>query len=508
MPALAIAMGPACGALSVGLAYRASVLVVSRRNIALGVSLLFAFMSPLFPYSTSVAHYSHVYLTCVVALIAYVGLRMVRRAVRRRDAVLLALALVVAIAHRAPAALYSLLAVPAFFGASSARARITIALGTAVGVLLGVGVTASLYRYLYGTWIALPQGPHYVHLAHAHPWLLLFGVHGGFFFWMPAAWLAVLGLVQGLVRRPLRGFALASLVTAFVEVLVSASPLDWHGNWSLGARRLLPLTPLVILFASIGVDAMIAKLPSRWPALRPAITRSLAAVMIVLVLVNNIPASTTIRGDRELSQRELYGALSPLRALWSVVDDWGLDLALLPAEAYFVWRYGLPSRVYRDALEPRYRRQYRDLSFSDTVLDLRSERAARLTTGAWALGRGLALNDVPSRLLFTAEWPFATHVRLLVSNVEAVEIEVSMRDAFHRLEPLGRVPVSVPLAGESQWVEVELPKGAFSSGINEVVLATRGGHANLAAIGFDDRTLRVPHGEVTRDGPERVTRAW
>ena len=385
MTALTILTGPLCGALSIRLAYRSARLLVSS-PVAAFTALLFAFTSPLFPYSTSAAHYSHVYLTCTVSALTYVSLRTVVAGPRPRDWLWVGGAIAIAVLHRLPAALYAaipLAALPALV--RDRRPPWRLATATSIGAVVGVALTSALYKHLYGNWFAIPQGPYYVHLSHAHPWLLLFGVHGGFFFWMPAAWLVVPGLVLALRRARLRLFALGCVGTAVAELLVSSAPLDWHGNWSLGARRLLPLLPFVIVFSSLAVERSCAH-ARRY--LSPRFLRPAAVLVVVVTLVNNVPASTTIRGDRELSQRELYGALSPLRPLWSALDAAGLDVALLPAELYFGLRYGLPARSYRI-------RHHASLSspLSEPRVHGRRARSTRSFDGRHDLRRAL----VPSR---------------------------------------------------------------------------------------------------------------
>jgi hypothetical protein len=496
MTALTILAGPVCGALTVWLAYRTARLVVSPVAAAFS-SLLFAFTSPLFPYSTSVAHYSHVYLTCAVAALTYLSFRIVLRGPRPRDGLWIAAAVAVAILHRTPAAAYALVAVPAFVSAAGRGNRLRIGIGVASGVALGFALTCALYLYLYGKAMALPQGPDYVHPAHAHPWLLLFGVHGGFFFWMPVAWLAVAGVPLALARHPrLRWLTIFCLLASLAEIAVSSAPLDWHGNWSLGARRLLPLTPFVIVFSSLVVERAVAAVPSRW-------SRPVAAAIVVMVLVNNIPASTTIRGDKELSQAELYGALSPLRPLWSALDGIGIDVALMPAEVYFALRYGLPTRSYREVLKPRYRRRYRDLVFSDIEIDLRDPGAAEIVSGGRWSDRGMEVTDRESHLVFASEWPFATHLRLLVSGDPGTHrLSVAVGHGFGGRTDAGTVPLALTEGEPSTWVELALPPDAFDSGIDDWTFRTDGARLVVSVLALEDRTPRTPFGSM---GPARST---
>jgi hypothetical protein len=442
-----------------------------------------------------------VYLTCTVAALTYLSFRIVLRGCRPRDAVWIAAAIAVAILHRAPAAAYALVVVPALFPPVRRGIRMRIAIAIASGVALGLALTCALYLHLYGKAMALPQGPDYVHLGHAHPWLLLFGVHGGFFFWMPAAWLGVAGVLLSLARYPhLRGLTISCLLASLAEIAVSSAPLDWHGNWSLGARRLLPLTPFLIVFSSLVLERARAAIPPRW-------SRPVAAAIVILVLVNNIPASTTIRGDKELSQAELYGAWSPLRPLWSALDGIGVDVALVPAEVTFAIRYGLPTRSYREVLKPRYHRGYRDLVFSDTEIDLREPRAAQtMSSGRWS-DRGMEVTDRESHLVFASEWPFATHVRLLVSGDRGPHrLSVALGHGLAGRTDAGTVALALTEGEPPTWVELALPPDAFDSGIDDWTFRTDGGRLIVSVLALDDRTPRTPYGESSTVPGE--TLAW
>ena len=475
--ALTMLAGPIGGALAVWFAFRAAQLFVAPKPAAMA-ALLFAFSSPLFPYATSVAHYSHVYLTFLVAVVTYVALRSVARAPGRWDWLIYAVVMMIAVLHRLPAALYVVIPAAAFVALfRRGRAPWGSLVGAGVGCAGGIALTCAIYKYLYGTWIALPQGPDYVHLDHAHPWLLLFGVHGGFFFWMPAAWLAVFGAVRAWRTRPrMRWMLLAMLAAASAEVLVSSAPLDWHGNWSLGARRLVPLTPFVIVLAAHALEGAGAFLRRR---LGPVGVLSGAVVLLVLVLVNNIPAATTIRGDQELSQKKLYGALSPLRPVWGALDDAGVDAALLPAELVFAARYRLSPRAYRTVVKPWFHRDFLTLESADTEL-----------------ATALSLSpEHDGRIVTSTEWPFATHVRLRVANAEPVRLIMESGRMFG-WRRIGEV--TLPASREPQWAELAIPAGTYDSGINEWRFRTEGGHAEITRVKLDDRTPRVPHGIVRR----------
>jgi hypothetical protein len=490
MTALAILTGPLCAALTVWLAFKAARLLVPE-SVAAVTALVFAFSSPLFPYATSVAHYSHVYLAFSVAVLTYVSIRIALVGEQPRDALWLALAIAVSALNRLPAMLYVIVPLAALAPGvirrrTVSRSVIAIALGTAVGI----GLTGLLYKYLYGKWVAVPQGPVYVHLTHAHPLLVLFGVHGGFFFWMPLAWLIVPGFALAARQSRIRLVTVACIAASVVETLVSSSSLDWSAHWTLGARRLLPLMPFVVVFSAVAADPIALYLRKRVSERARYIG---AAVVIALVLVNNIPAATIVRGDVEFSQRELYGAWSPFRPVWKALDDAGIDVALLPAELYFTARYGLPMRSYREAITPRYRRGHRDLLFfPNAEIDLREAWAANLIWGAAWSRRGAEVTEKEAHVVFAAEWPYATHVKLLVSSPINARLDMAIGGAFGARQAVGSAIVTA--GGEPMWVELELPPKSFDSGIDEWIFRTEGGTVLLSNIEILDRQPLTPYG--------------
>jgi hypothetical protein len=319
--------------------------------------------------------------------------------------------------------------------------------------------------------------------------LLLFGVHGGFFFWLPVAWLAGIGLVLAARDDHLSSLALGAFVVAAAEIFVSSAPVDYHGNWSIGARRLLPLTPSIIAFTALALGRALEHTPVDPRSRR---TRLTAAAVVLLALVNGIPAATLLRGDVPLTQTELYGAWSPLRPFWRLVDHLGIDLALAPAQAVFVARYGLSPKAYREALTPRYVRDWRSLTFAARDLDLTQPWAAACSTRATPSARGLWVGGpthAGATLVFTAEWPFATHARFRIHAPSAGTLAVRANTFWGASSAFEEVRYP---QGDSD-VEVEIPAGAFDSGLCAWVLDASSELA-VERIVIEDRTPRVPHG--------------
>lgn len=506
--ALVFLVGPASGAITIWFSYQAARRLVPAR-IAAFTALLFAFSSPLFAYSSSIAHYSHVYLAATTAALAYVSVRMATSGLRRSDGLWLGALMALVVAHRLPSIVFGAIPLAAIAarandkGARALAARNVV--GLAIGSLIGVLSTGLVYHYLYGRWFAIPQGPDFMHLTHAHPWLVLFGVHGGLFFWTPATWLAVGGLVVAARRTDSRWLTLGVCVTAVMENFVSSAALDWYGGWTLGARRLVPLVPFFVIYGALAIEAAHGWIRRRsWSGwlsrLRePTTLRWLAGIALASALANGIHASLLVSGDRAVTQRDLYGAWSPLRPLWSWLDELGIDPAILPAEAYFVLRHRLPPTSYREALVPRYRRRYRNLVFVDPELDLTNPSWAKLTRGGEWSPEGIRVSKGEAHLVFTAEWPFATHVRIRVEPTQGGTLELRADRLFGDVA-IGTV--DVPATTHPIDFELPLPPGTFDSGINDWGFRA-GGDLVVSKIVLEDRTPRIPYG-VRSPGSTRV----
>lgn len=488
-----ILTGPLLGAAAVLLSY-----LVARRFVSSGIALfsalLFAFSSPLFPYSTSVAHYSHVYLTFAVAALVLATLRAEEAPSPRRWALVGVLACV-CVLSRLPAAIYLLFPGIAALRAIRAKGGGPIGLVLlAAGTIVGFALTALVYVLLYGTVFAIPQGEHYLQLARPHPLMLLFGVHGGFFFWTPFAWLAVLGLVPAARRKDTRVLGVALLASALLEIYLSSAPLEVYAGWSIGARRLLPLFAPLVLFSALLLAWAKEKLAARVPAALRARSSILAGVLVGAVLVNNVPVATLFRGDVAYPQAVIYGAgWSPF---WAFVDEHVGDVAILPAEIFFSIRYGLPISSYREGIRHRYIRKYRTLAYRDSVLVMSEPWVDRVSEGLTRSSRGATMTGRRARLVFCAEWPYATHITVRVTSDGPARLDLTIAKVFGS-NAIGHADVE---AGEHLAYVLEVPAGAFDSGMLEMIFEKDGdAKLTIESIALEDR---VPRRAIEPERPD------
>jgi hypothetical protein len=484
-----IMVGPLLGATTALLAYR-----VARRfassGAALLVALVFAFSSPLFPYSTSVAHYSHVYLAFSVAALIAATLAAEDAPRSRGRWAIVGILSCVCVLNRLHAAIYllgpGLVALRAWW---RDRRNPVGLVAVGLGAVAGVALTAWVYKLLYATWFKIPMGEHYIQFSRPHPLMLLFGVQGGFFFWMPVAWLAVLGVVRAVRDPASRLWAIALGVSSLLEIYLSSAPVEVYGGWSIGARRLLPLYAPLVFFGVHGL-AVLAPLAARIPKGLRVRSNLVAGTIVGAFVVNNVPVSTIFRGDVAYSQAVLYGAgYSPF---WSFMDRHVGDVAILPAELFFAARYRLPVASYRDGITHRYQRNWKTLAFWEDEISLASPWVANVSEGLSPAPGGVRLAGARARLVFCAEWPFATHVHFTTTAAVRTSLRLRIRKVFGTSFE-GAVDVE---PGLHRQTTLDLPPDAFDSGMLEIVFERVTGGAPedlvLESIRFEDRTPRVP----------------
>ena len=152
--------------------------------------------------------------------------------------------------------------------------RVAVLAILVAGVGLGALPTLLVYKYLYGTYLAIPQGRYYLDLQQSHPWLLLFAPHGGLFYYTPGVWLSLTGALLLGRQRWQRPLLTALLVASGLVIWVAAAPLDWHAAGTFGARRLVVLVPWLVLLAAPAMQRL-----GEWLTARPAAAVSVAVTL-------------------------------------------------------------------------------------------------------------------------------------------------------------------------------------------------------------------------------------
>jgi hypothetical protein len=481
-------VAPFLGAFTVWMLYR-----IGRRHAGDGVAGLSAGLlgmgTPLLANAAISVSYSHVYDAFWAAIAILAAVRASERPSLARWS-LAGIAVGVNLLQRPVSALYGVVPLAlAIAGAPAPRLRSLLApsLALAFGVVLfGVIPQALVYKYLYGHyWVGAPHGHFYMQYGHAHPWLLLFAPHGGLFFHSPVVWLAVPGVVIGLRHAPTRVLMASLLVAAAATVWLSSAALDWDASWTIGARRLTSLVALLAAPMAIALSKI-----ERWLRARPAraatalALASCSAVAIAGAGTTSAVASGVVPGEAGASQADLYGGGARVVGGW--VDRFG-DLAVLPAELMFHLRYGLPMNAFRAAAEPTYDRNYRTMDRPDKDLDLRAHLAQ--LTGLEKRGDDLVMTGTRATFVFTATWPFATHVIVKARATPDNQLRVGRRMLT------GTVWYGAASFGPDVQVEkYAVPASGFDSGLLELVFerAETGGTVAIQSIRIEDSAQYGP----------------
>ena len=97
----------------------------------------------------------------------------------------------------------------------------------------------AVWRYLYGSWVAVPQGTSFFQLLEPHLFEFLLAGHHGLFIIHPLLILSVIGIILALVHRQYLLITLSAVVVLSLQVYINAGLIDWHGSGSFGARRMI-----------------------------------------------------------------------------------------------------------------------------------------------------------------------------------------------------------------------------------------------------------------------------
>lgn len=482
---LALASAVVLGALAIGLSYLAA-LRFANRTISAVAALLFGVASQLPVYVAMFPSHSHVYQCFACALLLWLTLRATESE-RLRAWLPVGLATFVATSQRLPDACLVLIPLALLVvSRRSRRFRIQAALVVLSGVLLASLVTLGIYRYSYGSPFVMPQGRNYLHLAHAHPLLALFAPHGGLFYTTPVAYLGVAGLFLAARARSTRVFALSAGLAFALSLWISSAALDWHGKGTFGARRLVVLIPVLVVFSAVALRR-----------LGPFVRRHASALAaIALMVVFGAPVVGSVfaieRGELpvERSSRQAVQYGHGVRAVWGFFDERVGDLAILPAEVVYSLRYWLPPRTFHAATTDKfYRRSYHTLAWEPNVVDFADATLLGASRGFVPEVGGVRLAKDRASAVFAAGWPFATDAELSLDVREAASIELGM-GSFARRCWLGERRLS---AGDEQTLHFGIPAGCFDSGLMEIVVRSdKPGALSLKKLTLKDSNVYPP----------------
>jgi hypothetical protein len=459
---------------------------------AAAATALIGLGSPLAAYAGVFPSYAHCYSAVAAALMTWLTLRARERPDSWGRWLAAAGSLAVLTLMRPTDAVMALF--PAAVAATTLRRRwprlIAVLAILVTGVGLGALPTLLVYKYLYGTYLAIPQGRYYLDLRQAHPWLLLFAPHGGLFYYTPGVWISLAGAWVMARQRWCRPLLAATLVASALVIWVAASPLDWHAAGTFGARRLVVLVPWLVLLAAPVLQRL-----GEWLTPRPMVALAAAATLALSIPVGGAlgaqyaQARLQLPTERAHTQGEIYGLGG--KAVWDTVDEALGPLAIAPAALYFRLRYGLSPRMLAAATEGDwYTRNFLTLAWKSRSLPVQSPVMAQLATGMLPAPAGLRMGQERSTLVFSAQWRWATHVIVKVSALGPT----TMRVGAGRVWGTKWFGQALPVKTTLESLEFPIPEGGFGSGVNELVFEIDNAWAGVVISGLelDDRTPRGP----------------
>lgn len=94
-----------------------------------------------------------------------------------------------------------------------------------------------MWRYIFGSWVAVPQGASFFQLDQPHIWEFLFSSYHGLLVIHPILFLSLVGLF--LAWKKYKFLAIIFLLVLSVQVYLNAGLYDWYGGGSFGARRMV-----------------------------------------------------------------------------------------------------------------------------------------------------------------------------------------------------------------------------------------------------------------------------
>lgn len=474
---ITLGLSPVMAALTAYLCYR-----LARRHFSDGVSALAVALvvvgGPVFRLATCLPSYSHTADALFVSALLVLTARAVESPSQGRRWAWVALSLSACIWQRLSNAAFAVvplvaLVTPAHALSSRRRELLLAAAAVGAGTLAGLGVYGIVYQYLYGSPFVFTHGRYFLQLAHAHPFLLLFDEAQGLFYLTPSIWLAVLGLVPALRDRPSRRLLVPLFAIAILEIYLSSAALDWAPS-----RRLTNLAPLWVIATCFTLRAFAERVPLR--------SRGLSLAGMILAT----PFCVASLGDAWGASR---GLVPGTTTAVGVMNDALGTLGALPAEIVFSLRYHLPRDRFREASAPIwYTRDFRSLAWIWRDLAFTDARVAHLTEGFSPAVGGARPLGPRARLVFAAQWPFATHVKVRAGGSSGVLLRIGEGRAWGEPRWFGAAQALPATPGN---VTFAIPPGEFSSGIHEIVFDFSGDDlrtTTVASLSLDDRARRPP----------------
>ncbi len=339
-----------------------------------------------------------------------------------------------------------------------------------VGTLVGALPQMAAWKVIYGEWVLRypPHGTDFLRLDHPFVLQTLFSSRHGLFAWTPVFWIAYLGFLPLLRRRPQIAWPLLGPLLLMTYVNMCSG--DWWAGGSFSNRRFDSLLPVLAFGFAAGIDGLRRVLAARpeW---------MVAAVAAVLVTGNAATLGAVARGalptDRPVAFPSVVGESARVMA-----DAVGSPTTW-PASWVFAWRERRPPGQY-DRLVGKYL-FYRQNNLGGEIRVGAPEDEALLGEG-W--GDTVERDGVKGRLL-------GGRARLFAPLDVPEDLRVALRarpegaTATVSVAVNGRPIGRVALAGaDASSPGLAAPASLWRREINEVTLDAEGAPVWVAAVDF------------------------
>lgn len=492
------AFAPLAVGITIWLGYRVARRWYSEPACALA-ALVIGLASPLNVSGSLSWYYSHLWAALAVAIALVLAVRADEEPARLRRWLFAGMGGGLAALMRPQEGLWVFVAVASVLAhAWEARADRRAAIRTGfvrlavmtAGFALVFSAQVAVYWKLYHSPFVIPQGKLYVQLAHAHPWLLLFGARSGFLYWTPLLWLTVIGSLLLLFGARRRATARTIVVVMVAQFYLASSALTWTGGGTLGARVQGSLAAGLVLAAAASLVWIL-----RWFARRRFAANALvAAILAPLLLVTWEVGPAGLPFDRPVPAPQLYGGATSFGLGW-IYESIGNPFSL-PMTVPFWMRYGAPPKAFDQlAADGIFQKQYRTLAVSMDTLSFTGPPGC-YWSDTLDTRSPTVLPGKRARFLVTLYWPWVTKIRLRARALEGpAQVRIRTAQALSRHD-LGTMRFA---SGEAEVQELAVGPGAFDSGINEVTLESDAPLSLVSLQWVDD---------VKRDSSVHVLRAF
>lgn len=164
-----------------------------------------------------------------------------------------------------------------------------------------------IWKYLYGSFLVIPQGHGFIQLTQLKISAVLFSGFHGLFSWHPFLILGLAGLILSYRRDRLLFYSLLGVFLG--QVFINGSVIDWWGGWAFGARKFIGSLFIFAYGFSYLLDLLFQK---------KFLYRGLAIILILGVFWNYFLLISAPRGYISLSEptnyKQLYSA--PLKVMF------------------------------------------------------------------------------------------------------------------------------------------------------------------------------------------------